>query len=163
VGGQPILEAKIRKISRPLVGFTIETSTLNQGKVKVSWRILEKGDGVVIQLIYAGDQNVAFQTTGSVVGQNEPVVLSYLGKLKSPEEQYASDLRFTRIFALFSFATALLIFLGWLLILRKPNYLTHPRFTAAIPFVLLCSSIGYLLIGLFILYLSWQNGPPFGF
>ena len=163
VGGQTILEAKIRKTSRALVGLKIETSALNQGKVKVSWCILEKGDGVIIQLIYAGDQDVALRVTGSVVGQSEPVELAYSGKLRSPEEQYAKNVRVDRIVAFVFLAGALLIFLFWLLLVRKLNSSRLASIAVVLPRAILVSVVAYLAIGLWMLYCSWQSGPPFGF
>lgn len=159
VGGQPILEAKIRKISREQVGLTIETSALNQGKVNVSWRILEKGDGAIIQLIYAGDQDVALRAAGSVVGQRELVELVYSGKVRSPEEEYARNGRFERIIASMSCVLAFLLFLLWLFYLRKFD----GRYAVVISRLILVFAIIYIATGVWLLYRSWQYGPPFGF
>lgn len=68
-GGQPVLEAKIRKTTRPIVNFTLDTTRADDGKLQVNWRILEKDDGAVIQLIYVGEQDVPLEVSGSIVGQ----------------------------------------------------------------------------------------------
>src|SRR5690242_9415759 len=48
----PILEAKIRTKSRDAIGFVLDESHLEDGIVGLSWKILEQGDGGVIQIVY---------------------------------------------------------------------------------------------------------------
>jgi len=45
----PILEARIRHVSRSVIGATLDLKDLPRGAVGVSWNVLEKDDGAVIQ------------------------------------------------------------------------------------------------------------------
>ena len=67
----PILEATIRKTSRDVVGLSLDTSRLDQGKVGVDWKILEHGDGGIIQIIFAGTPSVRLMAKGILEGQRE--------------------------------------------------------------------------------------------
>jgi hypothetical protein len=50
----PILEARIRHVSRPVINIALDTAHLADGSIGVSWKILEHSDGAVIQIILAG-------------------------------------------------------------------------------------------------------------
>lgn len=164
--GQQILEARVRKTSRPLINLTIDTARIDQGKVLVAWRILEKGDGAVIQLIYAGDQEVALRVSGSVVGQSNPIELAYSGKLRSPEEQYSRSARIDRILGIVVLGASLILFVPWLVLLvlrrrlRSAEASFLPMLTVRMALVAGCVSVG---TGLWMLFRSRQPGPPFGF
>lgn len=49
-----ILEAKILKRNREETGIVLDTLSMAQGIVYIDWRILERNDSVIIQLIYEG-------------------------------------------------------------------------------------------------------------
>jgi len=68
----PILEAKVLKSSRELVGLKLDTESQRQGKVVVDFDILERNDGAVIQIVFAGGQEIRTSLTGALVGQKEP-------------------------------------------------------------------------------------------
>jgi len=65
-----ILEATIRRETRDVVNLAIEDTDRAHGNVSVRWDILEKGDGGVIQLIYAGGPDTKISAAATVVGQN---------------------------------------------------------------------------------------------
>src|ERR1017187_10449894 len=65
----PILEARIRHISRPLTQVVLDHSHIVDGKVTVSWNILEYNDGAVIQFILAGPADTSIKASGAMVGQ----------------------------------------------------------------------------------------------
>lgn len=64
-----ILEAGLRFSTRPVVSPTLDTSTLGQGTLGISWKILEHNDGFVIQLIVAGPAGETVRVGGVVEGQ----------------------------------------------------------------------------------------------
>ena len=57
-------------MSRDVVGLTLITNYLAQGRIGIDWKILEHGDGCSIQVIYGGDENVKFANQGVIVGQS---------------------------------------------------------------------------------------------
>ena len=89
-GGEPIVEARIRKSSRDVVKLGLDRSRLQEGELGVTWNILEKNDGGVVQITYGGGPDVAIKADGVIEGQQSPVVLEFAGTIESPTEQYAS-------------------------------------------------------------------------
>ena len=69
----PVLEVKIRKVSRPIIDASIDQSQLANGIVTLNTRILEHDDGVVLQVIYSGDVDADFGVQGTFIGQDHPI------------------------------------------------------------------------------------------
>lgn len=67
----PIVEAKIRKKSREVIEINLDQSKINEGEIKISWNILEKNDGGIIQIIYLGSPEVAINASSIIEGQGE--------------------------------------------------------------------------------------------
>jgi hypothetical protein len=65
-----ILEVRLRYTSRPVCDIALDESELAEGKVGVSWKILEHNDGAIIQFIVAGPSNVTVMAQGSVEGDS---------------------------------------------------------------------------------------------
>jgi hypothetical protein len=65
----PILEARIRHISRPVTQIALDTTNIADGKVVVSWKILEHSDGAVIQFIVAGPTETSIKPSATLEGQ----------------------------------------------------------------------------------------------
>jgi hypothetical protein len=65
----PILEARIRHISRPVTQIVLDQTQIADGKVTVSWKILEHNDGAVIQFILAGPSETSITALGALEGQ----------------------------------------------------------------------------------------------
>jgi hypothetical protein len=86
----PILDATIRKTSRDVIGTSLDKRELGQGRLIVSWNILEHQDGNVIQLIYAGNPEINIYVDGVIEGQKQVEQLKYSGKIMSAEEQFYS-------------------------------------------------------------------------
>lgn len=83
-----ILEVRIQKTSRDVVGLAVDSSRLASGEVEIRWNILEKNDGGVLQIVYAGDERVAIQAHAILEGQPEIVRLDYARTLSTPGEEY---------------------------------------------------------------------------
>jgi hypothetical protein len=64
----PILEATIRKKTREVTGFAVDSNERDKGQVSLSWTILEPGDGAVVQLIFAGNAQTEVLASGIVEG-----------------------------------------------------------------------------------------------
>ncbi len=83
-----ILEASLTKSSRDLLQIALGTDEFHQGRIPITWKILEQGDGGVIEIIYNGTSDINFYISGAVVGQKE--ITRYNNKIgfQSPEEEY---------------------------------------------------------------------------
>jgi hypothetical protein len=64
-----ILAASIPQVSRGVAKFTLATDHQSAGLVPISWRILGKGDGAVVQLIYAGAPSNRIFVDDTIEGQ----------------------------------------------------------------------------------------------
>jgi hypothetical protein len=68
--GTSILEATIRQQTRPkIVDLALDDAQKDQGRIGVSWKILEQEDGGIIQLIIAGQPDVKVKAEGVVEGK----------------------------------------------------------------------------------------------
>ncbi len=146
----PILEASIKKTSRELVNLSLDKSTLEKGSLAVTWKILEKGDGGLIQIIYAGDTTVLFKVKGTIKGQGPP-------RIKSPMVPSREKV---------SLGTILLGALGILSVIFGSAWLgpkdVPPRMPGPMRFAFLFALIFLILGSLYVLIVS-SRVPPFGF
>jgi hypothetical protein len=83
-----ILEARLQKMSREVVGLTLDSSRLSSGQVGINWNILEQNDGGVVQIVYSGNERVEITADAVLEGQPEIVRLQYARPLSTPNEQY---------------------------------------------------------------------------
>ncbi|MGC9970099.1 MAG: hypothetical protein ABSE56_05880 [Bryobacteraceae bacterium] len=65
----PILEVTIPRRTRDLTGFTVDDSERSSGRVGLKWKILEKNDGAMVQVIHAGPPTTELLVGGAVEGQ----------------------------------------------------------------------------------------------
>jgi hypothetical protein len=65
----PILEARIRHTSRSVTEIVLDQTHIADGKVTVSWKILEHNDGAVIQFILAAPTETSIRASGALEGQ----------------------------------------------------------------------------------------------
>ena len=157
-----ILEARIRKQSRDVVGLELDTSAIDQGRIGIDWKILENADGGVVQLIIAGGTDVNLSVSGTVEGQKEIGLVEFSGKIRAPTDQYVSTVNQGRVLGWvylgISLLTAILVlFLHWVRI----RYQTK-RELGWMDWATLIYSL--VLIGIAIYRLSSGDpGPPFGF
>ena len=75
--GSAILSVRAKKTSRPICGFEIlgNQEDYKSGTCRLKWRILEPGDGAVLQIIYAGSARRDPKLEGAVEGQRDGIVV----------------------------------------------------------------------------------------
>lgn len=106
----PILEAKIRTKSRDAIGLTLDEAHLEEGILGLSWKILEQGDGGVIQLVYAGNPDkTKIAIDGAMEGQRSIRQLQYSGTILSVAEQVREQRNFAYVGWMFVVTTFVLI------------------------------------------------------
>lgn len=153
----PVLEARIRKVSRGVIGAAVDPSRLADGVVPVTWKILEHNDGAVVQLIFAGSAKTDIAVEGIVEGQPAVLAIKPPYKVQSPTEQVAHRRRETLGMAIGLCVVAIVVLLlHWLIRTKAPL----DPIDRLIPWIIA------LMVCIF-LFLSWQRlrqpGPPFGF
>ena len=81
VNKAPIYKTTISK-ERDVTEFSFNKTNANPD-IDLDWRILEKNDGALIQIFYAGDANTDFVLDGVLEGQNSPHRISTGGIVRS--------------------------------------------------------------------------------
>jgi hypothetical protein len=72
-----IIDARILKVSRAVTKFAKgEISDTARNSLPVSFGILERNDGAVLQIIYSGDPDTTLSLRGIIVGAGSPVRLA---------------------------------------------------------------------------------------
>lgn len=117
-----ILEASIRQQTRDVVNCRLDTSQLDQGRLRLDWDILEHNDGALIQVVYVGDDTIPVAVHGIIEGQ--PSVSDF-----THTRQLADDWRSALLYANVIFA-GLLTALSLTAIIRVLRDKTDPRLVA---------------------------------
>lgn len=68
----PILEAKVIRRTRGIIGESLTVNELASGKVGINFDILEESDGFTVQLILSGSRVTQFDFEGVVEGHGGP-------------------------------------------------------------------------------------------
>jgi hypothetical protein len=78
-----ILEVRILDVTRHVVGFNVNPSFCAEGRLPISWTILEKNDGALLQVVFEGPPSVGLRVEGTLVGQKEitPVATRFAVRL----------------------------------------------------------------------------------
>jgi hypothetical protein len=64
-----MLEIKPLKITREVIGFALATTNTPSSEAQLGWKILERNDGVLLQITYAGTVTAPIKLEGTIVGQ----------------------------------------------------------------------------------------------
>lgn len=172
----PILEATIRKSTRgEVTKITLNQDELQNGRLTVSWNILEQNDGGVIQIIYAGDSRTNINIEGAIEGQKEVDKLVSFAKIQSGDEQYISAKKSTNLVGMIFSIYAVLTLSGIIFykynLGEKIDAMTRNRLsiinannqenlTLSIMVILFLLS---LAMGIYYLFLTGDVVPPFDF
>jgi len=150
----PILEATLRKKSRDVVDISLDKSHLSEGKLGVSWNILEHEDGGILQLVYAGSPDVAITVSGVLEGQRKVTELHAKESdmdAKSVPLGKSGRLR-VRLLNIFfpTFSIALMVFtairLGRPTLFRRPYRFRRVSFIMDILFVIMCVLYLFMIV-----------------
>jgi hypothetical protein len=159
----PVLEVVVAKMSRSVVAIALDTDSekLRQGRIPVSFKILEQGDGAIIQIIYAGLVDVEVSVVGIVEGAGTPRKLRATSDTSRGKRSVSSRERFF-LTLLPSLIAGILVGVASYSLLRQLR--VGPRGNILL-FVLTCSIV---IIGLSLPVAGWFflpsiPTPPFGF
>jgi len=156
--GHRILEVKVVKTSRDVIGLRLDTSQLATGKVGLLFRILERADAVIVQLIYEGNPSVPISLRGVVIGQAAPLQVDYGGKLQSIQEQYTQNLS-DKVKE--PFVLSILVWIATIGMWFIPPRGWKKPLAMQLFFVVMAS--GLLVWGLYEMYAIRVIGPPLNF
>jgi hypothetical protein len=70
----PILEASVQRVTRDVIELGLDESQCNQGRLGVSWKILEEGDGGIVQIMYAGPSDLQITAHAIPEGQQRGII-----------------------------------------------------------------------------------------
>jgi ABC-type glycerol-3-phosphate transport system permease component len=150
----PIIEARLRKRTREVVDINLGTARIGSGEVSVSWNILEKNDGGVVQIVFAGGIETPITATAVVEGQPR-----IKGLVLSNENAILSIHR-SKLINIIGIVSGLVILsLGGGFLIRKRHVRKINLFDLI---VLVFNPMVVLLMGLYLMFHA-APGPPFKF
>lgn len=100
--GMKILEAKIVKTTRDEIGFLLSPQNAD-GAFGLNWRILERGDGALIQLFVVDAPDSPLTVAGTVVGQGAlgtHSIRQEIAKTDTPSKSFTEAYQAARKFVL---------------------------------------------------------------
>lgn len=157
----PILEAKLRKTSRPEILFALDAARADQGIITLDWKALERNDGASIQLIYLGSASEKFTVSGSIIGQHGIAQRTYSESLQTAQEQFEKGAgRHTT--AWLALGLALVMSAGIATVLIQQHRRRQPLVWYDV--VIICLMI--LQVGFAVWQIAFRpddSPPPFGF
>jgi uncharacterized Tic20 family protein len=145
---------------------TLDTEeTLKNGRVPVTWRILERNDGASIQLIYLGSIDVDIYVDGLIEGGGAVNRVESGITIKSPTEQFKSEQKLRWFFIVYAGLLIIFVIPFFIWEVRRKFKSDDSKRKKRIDIIL---SILLLLVGITgaVLLLSSvfrYSGPPFGF
>lgn len=166
--GARILEVRLQKATREVVGIGLDASRLAFGEVKIKWNILEQNDGAVIQVVYAGDESVPLEAYAVLEGQPEIVKLEYSRALSTPNEEYARRQGKTKrilTYILLVVGTLNIAVVLWFYSRRRhrAKQLSRQASLEVSDWFSLALSVFIFGMGIWGLFYEIPPGPPFGF
>jgi hypothetical protein len=154
----PILEARLKKKSRALTGIQLDTRQAAEGRLGITWTILEQGDGAVIDVIYAGAPNVDFRVTGTVVGQRAPREINPIQKISRSRWEYYS---FGILFSVIALVVCGLSVICGAFVVRSRTRRGEALWTPLVVATVIACVLNVSLATLLVLRLR-MTSPPFG-
>ena len=110
-----ILEARILKVVRDVSKFAVEREGWDRGVVPLSWKILEMGDGAIVQLIYVGEKTPTVRLNGAAEGQRRFIKSDFRTLPLSNAPRYVNLVIFIlMIIALFFVVRMAIKFFSWI-------------------------------------------------
>ena len=132
--------------------------------MQVDWRILEKDDGAVIQLIYVGDQEVPLEVSGSIVGQRQisqfvyrrnADILGIPDRLLTPQESNV-------VYAVSLLMLGAIVVVPWITFRKSIATAKTTASTVVVGVILAFMSLAGLY-AVWVMIHAWRISQPFGF
>lgn len=177
-----ILSVRAKKTSRPISGFEVlgDQEDYKSGICRLKWRILEPGDGAVLQIIYAGVARRDPTLEGAVEGQKGGILVEQydVNLDKKTISPTISMVRLIAILALIAISVLLILIAKKMQTmttvgkqmaeemaeaekhLAELRRKTGPMTPAS--WILILFAVVVLLGGLWVLVVRLSTGPPFG-
>jgi hypothetical protein len=168
----PILEAIVRKMSREVAHVRLDEKLAAQGELSLTWDILEKGDGAVVQIVFMGTVETPLSAEAIVEGQGTVGLLASSITESSPDlvraynasyEATYRHSRYTRPCVLIGSGAAIIALFAFTVLRHKQGKSRLRGFD--IVNTVLVGGFGVVLLvwGFWSLVSPPVVGPPFGF
>lgn len=113
-----IYEARVIDTTRNVINFDLGKINTENNSIPISWKILEKNDGAIIQIIHSNMDDINFSISGSIIGQGIPVKfenlinLNHLKKLKEILRlEYLESKKFFKVMSIMAMIGGILLLL----------------------------------------------------
>ncbi len=156
----PIIDAIIRKKSRDVVDISLDKSDFERGELRLTWNILEKNDGAIIQVIFVGNSDTPIIASATIEGQKDISRLEYSKIIRSPSEQYDWLVRKEKrsAYVILGMGVFLAVLVTILLVLARDYRRWH-----LLDLALIGQPVIFIFMAIYRLIKSVPPGPPFGF
>lgn len=163
-----ILDVSLRRKTRDALGVKIDESGFPQGRVGLSFRILEPEDGFVVQVTYAGKAGRKLALKGDVEGQRG-IEQAQITQTTDPGRNYepvSSAHRIASAILVFFLASLFaLLFATGLFSLGMTAWAKRTLASRTVAIALLAGAGAIAFLYVLTLYgmTQWSKGPPFEF
>lgn len=169
----PILEAKVRYVTREVITFRVGQVESEVSELPVNFLILEPGDGAIVQLIYAGKPGVQIAMSGVLIGQKSIYKAKLLSTKKNEKYTPSSTVkRIAQLSGTLALGVFVLVILAALTLsasyynlVKLKSSTTRKGIRRLTGSALLAIGVACLVLIVFLLLdaMSYSLGPPFNF
>lgn len=89
--GCEVLKVSVANQTRQICGLIATKSSARE--VEVHWRILERSDGGIVQLVFSGDPSATVGVSGTIRGQGTTKLFKHTVNLVSPQDQFRKSVQ----------------------------------------------------------------------
>jgi hypothetical protein len=141
------LDAQVSEQKREISEVRLDKADISKGEIGINWRIFEKNDGAVIQVIYEGAKDSPVMLEGTIVGQQGIKYLVQTEKYKTNTDKFLEV-----IFILMTISTSILMWLEY----AKNKRLIDKIFSL----ITGCSAVVLIILQVLSFF---KTKPPFNF
>lgn len=162
-----IIEATVRKKSREPVLIDLDTNRMDKGELGVSWNILERGDGAILQIIFTGPPSTPISINGVIEGQRHLRKVEYglsgsYAEWLGVKNIRARNVTIRNVIIINALLAAIVIGVGAFTWVRNRRRGIKLRMSLT-PEAITVLSVVIIIATMIPLILLFQPEPPFGF
>jgi hypothetical protein len=140
----PIVQVRVVKQNRSVTGIGVDNSRRNAGEITVQWSILEENDGAIIQVIYAGGDDIDVLAEAEVEGQPKITREVYKSERNSTvDTEYANAQRYRIVRLLFAIVVGAVFFTT--AIAKSIREIKQRKWIPIIPNIIMMLIVCYLI------------------
>lgn len=157
----PILNASLRS-ARKATNMSLDRSLFARGRLPVRWKVLERGDGGVVEILYNGPPSVGIFIRGDLLDPGYMSTYSNQVGFESPEEEFRLLRRANRNRRILSLPLGALALCGLLYVLSSSRKAERPPLEGRSDNIFVVVLIVLFICCIVMYVTSWYPSPPVG-